>query len=157
MARQTSHRAYHRAPQTKRVVTRQSQRKIIITDDRQTSARVHRLNEENTNFEDAVAKFQEFLKTNQYSGEITWVQPGDVLLTGKRQLYIRVSSQEARQKMARTTYEDGMPRRRGVLFRTICDLGSTTCSHVRAPASDEEAQRLLMPAGLKLSVQTEQN
>jgi hypothetical protein len=116
---------------------------------------VRYLSEKNITFENAVAKFQEFLKANQYSGEIVWVQPGDVLLTDKRLVYVRVSSQKAREKMARKTYEEGMPRRRGVLFRTICDLGRTTCSHVWAPGSDDDAERLLMPIGLKLSVQTD--
>jgi len=116
---------------------------------------VRRVNERNADFDDAVAKFHEFLKTNHYSGEIVWVQPADVLLTGKRLVYVRMASQKARVEMARKTYEEGMARCRGVLFRTICDLGSTTCSHVLAPGSDDEAERLLMPIGLKLSVQTD--
>jgi hypothetical protein len=113
------------------------------------------LNEEKPNFEEAVVKFQEFLRANHYSGEISWVQPDDVLLTGKKLVYVRVSSEEARRKMARKTYEEGMPRRRGVLFRTICDLGSTTCSHVWAPETEDEAAKLLMPVGLKLTIQTD--
>ncbi len=113
------------------------------------------MNEENANFKNAVAKFQEFLKANQYSDQVVWVQPGDVLLTGKKLVYVRVSSQKTRDEMARKTYEEGMPRRRGVLFRTICDLGNATCSYVWAPGSDDDAQKLLMPVGLKLSVQTD--
>jgi hypothetical protein len=113
------------------------------------------LSEQDANFEDAVAKFQEFLKANQYSDEIVWVEPDDVLLTGKRLVYVCVAGQKVREKTARRTYEEGMPRRRGVLFRTICDLGSITCTHVWAPRSDDEAEELLMPAGLKLSVQTD--
>ncbi len=74
------------------------------------------MNEENANFKNAVAKFQEFLKANQYSDQVVWVQPGDVLLTGKKLVYVRVSSQKTRDEMARKTYEEGMPRRRGVLF-----------------------------------------
>jgi hypothetical protein len=116
---------------------------------------VRHLNEQNANFEDAVAKFQEFLRANQYSDEIVWVEPNDVLLTGQRLLYVRVPGQKVREKMARRTYEEGMLRRRGVLFHTICDLGSTTCSHVWVPGSDDEPQRSLMPLGLKLSVQTD--
>ena len=117
--------------------------------------KVDYLRGEKPNFEDAVAKFQEFLRTNNYSGEITWVQPSDVLLAGAKLAYVRASSQKMALEMARKTYEEGMPRGRGVLFRTICVLGSTTCSHVWAPENDDEAEGLLMPEGLKLTIQTE--
>jgi hypothetical protein len=116
---------------------------------------VRHVSEQSANFEDAVAKFQEFLRTSLYSGEIVWVEPDDVLLTGKRLVYVRVASQTLREKTVRKTYDEGMPQRRGVLFRTICDLGGKTCSHVWAPRSNDEAEGLLMPVGLKLSVQTD--
>ena len=117
--------------------------------------KVCHLAEEKPNFEDAVAKFQEFLRANQYSDKIVWVEPDDVLLTGKRLMYVFVAGQEGRERKARRTYEEGMPRRRGLLFHTICDLGSATCSYVWVPGSDDEAHRSLMPLGLKLSVQTD--
>jgi hypothetical protein len=111
---------------------------------------VLRLNEEKTNFDEAVMKFGDFLKANRFPREIVWVQPEDVLLTGKRLVHVRVYSQETREKMARKTYEEGMPRRLGVLLGTICEMGSTTCSFVWAPESKDEAARALMPVGLKL-------
>jgi hypothetical protein len=61
---------------------------------------VRRLNEEKTNFKHALTKFQDFLKANQHSGEIVWVQPDDVLLTGKRLVYVRVLAPKAREEMA---------------------------------------------------------
>jgi hypothetical protein len=32
----------------------------------------------------AVARFQQFLRANNYSGNLVWVMPEDVLTTGKR-------------------------------------------------------------------------
>jgi hypothetical protein len=116
---------------------------------------VRHLNGEKTNFEDSVTKFQEFLKANQYSGDIVWVQPDDVLLTGKRLVYVRVSVPNAREKLTRQIYEEGMGRQRGVLFGTICEVGGTTCAYVWAPGSDDEAARALMPVGLKMSAKTD--
>jgi hypothetical protein len=59
---------------------------------------VHKLNGEKTNFEDALTKFRGLLKANHYSGDIVWVQPDDVLLTGKRTVYVRASVVKAREK-----------------------------------------------------------
>jgi hypothetical protein len=117
--------------------------------------KVLHLRVEKPNFEAAVTKFQEFLKANHHSDEITWVQPDDVLLTGEKLVYVRVPNQKTAREIARKTYEEGMPRRRGVLFRTICDLGSTTCSHAWTPENDDEAEGLLMPEGLKLTIQAD--
>jgi hypothetical protein len=116
---------------------------------------VPHLNEEKVNFEDAVTKFQDFLRANGYPGEVVWVQPDDVLLTGKRLVYVRVSVPNAREKIARQIYEEGMGRRRGVLFGTICELGGTTCSYVWAPESDDEAGRALMPVGMKMNTKND--
>jgi hypothetical protein len=112
------------------------------------------LSGEKTNFEDAVARFQNFLKTNKYPSEIVWVQPDDVLLTGKRLVYVRVSAPKVRQRMAKQICEEGMEKKRGVLLGTICELGATTCAYVWAPANDDEAVRALMPVDLKLSAKT---
>lgn len=42
------------------------------------------MSEATPNFEAQVARFQQFLKSNQCSDKIVWLQPEDVLLTGKR-------------------------------------------------------------------------
>lgn len=113
------------------------------------------MNGEEANFEEAVRKFQQFLKANQYSPQIEWVQPDDVLLTGKRMFFVRKSSPSARERIARQTYEEGIPRGLGVLLGTICELQTSTCCFVWAPNTPEEAEGCLMPVGLKMSAKTD--
>lgn len=113
------------------------------------------VNGEEDDFEEAVRKFQQFLKANQYSPQIEWVQPDDVLLTGRRMVFVRLSSATTREKAARQIYEEGIPQRRGVLFGTICELSSATCCYAWAPGSLDEAERSLMPVGLKMSAKND--
>jgi hypothetical protein len=41
-------------------------------------------------FDGALARFRAFLQQNNYSENVVWVMPEDILLTGKRSLYVRV-------------------------------------------------------------------
>jgi hypothetical protein len=99
VARKASRRTYHGASQKKGLVRTQSKPRIVAVGFR-FDFMVRRLNEEKTNFKHALTKFQDFLKANQHSGEIVWVQPDDVLLTGKRLVYVRVLAPKAREEMA---------------------------------------------------------
>lgn len=48
------------------------------------------LKKTDTDFGAAVERFQQFLRANNYSGNLVWVMPEDVLTTGKRFIYVRV-------------------------------------------------------------------
>ena len=41
-------------------------------------------------FEEAVARFEVFLKENGYSQTLIWVEPADLVLPGRRAIYVRV-------------------------------------------------------------------
>ena len=41
-------------------------------------------------FDGALTRFRAFLKQNNYAENVVWVMPEDILLTGKRFLYVRV-------------------------------------------------------------------
>ena len=59
-------------------------------------------------FDAAVARFRAFLKANNYSENIVWVMPEDILLTGKRFLYVRVPIPADNERRIRRMYDEGM-------------------------------------------------
>ena len=75
---------------------------------------------DDTDFGAAVARFQQFLRANNYSGNLVWVMPEDVLTTGKRFIYVRVLTPAINEMKARRTYEEGVAAGRGLLMSTVC-------------------------------------
>ncbi len=69
-----------------------------------------------------VARFQEFLGQNQYSENILWLTPEDVLLSGKQSVYVRVPIPAANETKARKMYDEGVANGRGLLMSTICEM-----------------------------------
>ena len=55
-----------------------------------------------------MARFRAFLKANNYSENIVWVMPEDILLTGKRFLYVRVPIPADNERRIRRMYDEGM-------------------------------------------------
>ena len=108
-----------------------------------------------TDFEADVCSFQEFLRGNGSPEKIIWIQPEDILLTGKRLFYLKTPVPESRGSAARQAYEAGLRRGLGVLFLTICELENATCCYVWTPENEEEAAQALMPVGLKMSIKAD--
>jgi hypothetical protein len=50
-------------------------------------------------FDGAQARFRAFLKQNNYSENVIWVMSEDILLTGKRFLYVRVPIPAENERM----------------------------------------------------------
>src|SRR2546430_17558616 len=73
-------------------------------------------------FDAAVARFRAFLKANNYSENIVWVMPEDILLTGKRFLYVRVPIPADNERRIRRMYDEGMTQGRGLLMGTVCRM-----------------------------------
>jgi hypothetical protein len=105
------------------------------------------------NFTDAVTQFQHFLSQNNYCDTIAWVMPADVLLTGKRYLYVRVPIPQGNERRACKLYDEGMAKGRGVLMSTICRMNRSTYCHVWFPKSDADVPAGIWPSdgGLKFS------
>jgi hypothetical protein len=59
-------------------------------------------------FDAAVLRLRAFLKANNYSENIVWVIPQDILLTGKRFLYVHVPIPADNEGKVRRMYDDGM-------------------------------------------------
>ena len=106
-------------------------------------------------FEEAVAQYQDFLVQNGYPRDLTWIEPDDVLLSGKRSFYVRMPIGTKQMDAARDLFEQGTTTGMGVLFHTVCATNRTTFGGAWMPRSRDEAQRALMPKGLKLSADTE--
>jgi len=104
-----------------------------------------------------VARFQEFLGQNQYSENILWLTPEDVLLSGKRSVYVRIPVPPANEMKARNMYDEGVANGRGLLMSTICELDGSTCCYVWYPRHQEEEHQGLWPhdGSVKLSAKME--
>jgi hypothetical protein len=106
------------------------------------------------NFEESVARYEKFLKENGYPPRVVWVRWRDVLLTGRRQIFVRTPVPTTNEGLARTAFNDGIAKKLGILFATVCEMDGVTCCRAWVPADEDEAERSLMPEGLKLSVTT---
>jgi hypothetical protein len=107
-----------------------------------------------TSFEDSLLEFREFLQRNAYPGKVTWVEPDDVLLSGRRLIYVRASVPRTNEEHVRQLFDLSRTRNTGILFETICAVEDTTYAYAWAPSDAVEAGRRLMSNGLKMSAKT---
>ena len=108
-------------------------------------------------FDEAVASFREFLEKYGWSTQLLWVRPGDVLLDLHRRMLIKVPVPAENEDLARSTFDRGLETQLGVLFAALCQVPGGTCCYVWTPENPDEAERGLMPTGLKLSVREGEN
>jgi hypothetical protein len=104
-------------------------------------------------FEEAVARFEEFLCQNGYSGKVVWVESTDLALPGRRAIYVKVPVPSRNLDYARRRFALGMSGGLGVAFGTICELQNSTCCYAWVPKDRTEQQEHLMGSGLKVSAQ----
>ena len=115
------------------------------------------MKQNDVSFGATVARFQEFLGQNQYSENILWLTPEDLLLSGKQSVYVRVPIPAANEMKARNLYDEGVANGRGLLVSTICEMEGSTCCYVWYPRSQEEEPLGLWPhdGSVKLSAKIE--
>ena len=108
---------------------------------------------DDADFDAAVARFQQFLRANNYSGEILSVMPEDVLMTGRRFIYVRVPIPAINESKARRMYAEGVAEGRGLLMSTVCRMNESTYCNIWFPKSVEEVPQGIWPhdGTLKLS------
>jgi hypothetical protein len=107
-----------------------------------------------SSFEDSLSEFREFLQKNDYPEKLAWVEPGDVLLSGRRLIYVRVPVPEINEQRVRRQFDLSQNSHKGILFGTICAIEDTTYAYVWMPHDATEAERNLMSDGLKMSAKT---
>ncbi len=115
------------------------------------------MRQNDVNFGVTVARFQQFLGQNRYPENIVWVMPEDVLMTGRQFVYVRVPVPAANETRARSMYDEGVTRGRGLLMSTICEMEASTCCYVWYPSRAEEKPEGLWPldGSVKLSAKME--
>jgi hypothetical protein len=111
---------------------------------------------QSVSFESTVTRFQEFLRQNQCSESILWLTPKDVLLSGKRSVYVRVPIPAANEMKTRNMYEESVANGRGLLMSTICEMEGSTCCYAWYPRRQDEEPHELWPldGSVKLSAKT---
>jgi|HubBroStandDraft_6_1064221.scaffolds.fasta_scaffold319110_1 hypothetical protein len=108
---------------------------------------------DDADFGAALARFQQFLRANDYSERILWVMPEDILMTGKRFIYVRVPIPPINELNARRIYEEGVAEGRGLAMSTVCRMNASTYCCIWFPKSVEEVPQGIWPhdGGVKLS------
>jgi hypothetical protein len=106
-------------------------------------------------FDEAVSRFEDFLRQHSYSATLIWVEPTDLVLPGRRAVYVKVPVPLRNLEHARKRFVFGMAEGLGVTFGTICDLPNATCCYAWVPKDRKEQQEHLMGSGLKISTKTD--
>ncbi|HYI10493.1 MAG TPA: hypothetical protein VEK57_15640 [Thermoanaerobaculia bacterium] len=103
-------------------------------------------------FDEVLAKFASFARSQNVSGELVFVSPHDAFLI-RGALYIQVPEQAPARHRAKQAYEEAARRRLGVVVSAFAGLpGGALAIYVYGPKKSDEAERLMFPDGLKLSV-----
>jgi len=105
-------------------------------------------------FGEAVLRFQDFLRGQQWPEQIRWFRVDDFgRVPGNPIVILRTPDGDGRGD-AMTAYEHGRRANLGVSLEAVCTLDGATCAIVGCPADEREAEVLMYPSdgSLKLSV-----
>jgi hypothetical protein len=91
-------------------------------------------------FEESCVRFREFLVQNGYAHEPAWITPNDVLLGGRRLLFVKLPLPSSNRERARVVFETAMKEQSGVSFSTVCETDRATLCTVWSPADESERQ-----------------
>jgi hypothetical protein len=89
-------------------------------------------------FETAISQFKVLLGKCQYAKSILWVTPRDVILPGRRLVYIKIPVPTSNETEARKTYQEGIAQGRGLLISTLCEMPESTCCFLWYPRNVDE-------------------
>jgi hypothetical protein len=103
---------------------------------------------------DAQNQLSEFLERQGWPTRVVWLQRNDLL--PERQTFW-VGPQDSAQTFAAAerVYEEGRRRGLGISVEAICADKKSTFAAIFLPRDEDEAQRLMIPQGLKLGVPVE--
>lgn len=105
-------------------------------------------------FDEAVERFRAFAHEQGVDGDLVYVSDADVVILGKDWFVRRVDAASSRA-LARDAYEAAVVRGLGVSITGVCTVESAVGVHVSGPVDPDEAERLMYPNGLKLSLVTD--
>jgi hypothetical protein len=91
-------------------------------------------------FEESCSRYRDFIAENGYPRDLVWITQKDVLLSGKRFLYVRLPIPESNREHARALFDAAMKEQSGVSFRKVCETEHATLCSVWVPADGSERQ-----------------
>ena len=104
------------------------------------------------NFDQAVLRFQDFLKGKGFSPNVIWIEPSDVVLTGDNRIFVCPTGQENAAIAARNMFEHGLTQGNGVVLKGLFAKSDATYSFVWFPRDRADAEYEMVPPGVKLQV-----
>src|SRR5438045_2133542 len=102
-------------------------------------------------FADALERLRHFLRCCEAPHFIRWVAFLDVAFVNGR-IYLWPRSDELATAAAESKYAAASERRLGVQLAGLCQLNTVSYCYVYRPSNRIEAERTMMPDGLKLLV-----
>jgi hypothetical protein len=102
-------------------------------------------------FDQAEDRFRAFVQSQGLTERFVYVTTDDLVVLGSRWFVRRLDPDRARTT-ARETYDEAVRQGRGVSLTAHCLLNGSLCVHVHGPIDDDEAERLMYPNGLKISI-----
>jgi hypothetical protein len=109
----------------------------------------------NYSFEDAVAKFRDFLSKNNYENNLVWVWPENVLFTDRWRCCVYVRDPLVTEARARALFEESRDAGRGLRLATVCTGDGATYAKMRSPADRDEALRTMVGDDLMMAAHTD--
>jgi hypothetical protein len=103
-------------------------------------------------FDHAVQRFRGFLTDQGFSSNVVWIEPSDVILTGGKRIFLYHSGGESASVAARKVFEQGVDSGNGVVLKGLFTKRDATYSFVWFPYDRSEAERAMVPPGVKLEV-----
>ncbi len=104
-----------------------------------------------TSFDEWLVNFRQFLGKNGYPEKVAWVTARDILLSGRRLIYVKVPVPDSNENEVRQLFDAGASEEWGILLDTICDTKDATYAFAWSPRNAREAERNLMRKGVKMS------
>jgi len=105
-------------------------------------------------FDKSLLEFRQFLGKNGYPEKVVWVTARDILLSGRRLIYVKVPVPDSNENEVRQLFDAGASEEWGILLDTICETKDATYANAWSPRNADEAERNLMHKGVKMSVRT---
>jgi hypothetical protein len=106
-------------------------------------------------FEEAVSRFEAFLRSLGHPTSLVWVEPSDLLLSDRGQIYVKLPVPAANSALACDRFRAGMDSGLGVLFGAVCEIGHAVACHAWVPKDSRGQECNLMGSGLKLKCPTD--
>ena len=107
-------------------------------------------------FETAVGQFQKLLRKCDFADRILWLMPENILVSGKRFVYVKFPLPGDNEERTRQRYDEGIAQGRGVLITTLCEMAGSTCCLVWFPKDANEKPQGIWPqdGSVKMSAST---